>query len=82
MLRESKALSTEDNLTNESRQHVASCCSPSVHVICDVTSIEDFTKHVSQVIPGHSLVGLQVVEQHISTGGQITHVERVPSAEP
>lgn len=76
------SMQQHDNVTDGARRYIARWCSPSVHVICDMASIEDFTKHIPQVVPGHSLVGLQIVEQHISTGGQITHVERVPSAEP
>ena len=54
---------------------------PAVKVICDMSTIEDLPKHVPQVIVGDLEVGFQVVEEHISTGGEITHVEGVASAE-
>lgn len=54
---------------------------PPVHVICDVAAIEHLPKHVAQVVPWYSLIGLQIVEQHIPTGGQVTHVEGVTAAE-
>mmetsp|Transcript_4404 Transcript_4404/g.9506 ORF Transcript_4404/g.9506 Transcript_4404/m.9506 type:complete len:366 (+) Transcript_4404:650-1747(+) len=52
-----------------------------VHAVSDVATVEHLTEHVPQVGPGDLLVGLQVVEQHVTAGSEITHVEGVAAAE-
>lgn len=54
---------------------------PAIHLVCDVPSVKHLPKHVAQIIPRHSLRGLQVVEQHIPAGPQVSGVEGVRPAE-
>jgi uncharacterized tellurite resistance protein B-like protein len=44
---------------------------------CNVPSIHDFAKQVSQVLPRDPVVSLQVVVQHVHADDQVTRVERV-----
>ncbi len=42
-----------------------------------MTPVHDFTEKVSEIFPRNSVVGLQVVEQHVRADDQVAGVERV-----
>jgi hypothetical protein len=50
---------------------------PSVPIICDVTSIHDFSKKISEILPRDPVVGFQVVEEDVGADDQVARVERV-----
>ena len=50
---------------------------PSVPVVCDVTSVHDFSKEVPEIFPRDPVVGLQVVEEDVGADDQVARVERV-----
>ncbi len=54
---------------------------PAVLVISDMTTIEDFAKHVAQVLPGNLGLALNVVDQDVATCGKIPSVEGIPAIE-
>lgn len=44
-----------------------------------MSSVHDLSEEVPQVLPRHARIGLQVVEQHVHTDGQVSKIERVTS---
>jgi hypothetical protein len=44
---------------------------------CDVTSVHDFAKEISEIFPRNSIVRFQVVVEDVHAYDQVTGVERV-----
>ena len=54
-----------------------SSAQPSVPVVGNVSAVHDLAEQVTEVLPRHLGVGLQVVVEHVDADGQVAHVVRV-----
>lgn len=50
---------------------------PTIPVVGYVAAVHDLAEEVAQILPGHTAVVLQVVEQHRHADRQVAEVERV-----